>query len=130
MDKDSIHVNKKRVPVGGDASDSISRQSPPGPMKILVWNCQGMGPPWTVRTLTELIRLHRPGLIFVSETKCKAMRCDRVKDAVNYFRVGVDLIGKGGGLLLLWRKDIDVWLQSLSAHHIDVTISSEGCSDR
>ncbi|KAL0432495.1 UNVERIFIED_CONTAM: hypothetical protein Slati_2583800, partial [Sesamum latifolium] len=34
------------------------------------------------------------------------------------------------GLLLLWRKDVDVWLQSYSSHHFDVTIKSEECLDR
>ncbi|KAL0448855.1 UNVERIFIED_CONTAM: hypothetical protein Slati_1441900 [Sesamum latifolium] len=43
----------------------------PDAMKILSWNYQGIGPPWTVWTLTELIKLHRSGLIFLSETKCK-----------------------------------------------------------
>ncbi|KAL0319750.1 UNVERIFIED_CONTAM: hypothetical protein Sradi_5236500 [Sesamum radiatum] len=54
-----------------------------------------VGPPWTVRCLTELIKLHRPGLVFLSETKCKARRCDRITAAVNYYGIGVDSIGKG-----------------------------------
>ncbi|KAL0439100.1 UNVERIFIED_CONTAM: hypothetical protein Slati_2393000 [Sesamum latifolium] len=99
-------------------------------MILLSWNCQGLGPPWTVRTLKDLIQLHRPDLVFISETKCKSRRCDRIKNLVNYHRVGVDSVGKGGGLLLLWRKDIDVWLQSFSAHHIDVSIKSDDCPDR
>ncbi|KAL0401242.1 UNVERIFIED_CONTAM: hypothetical protein Slati_4154100 [Sesamum latifolium] len=77
-------------------------------MKILSWNCQGIGPPWTVRTLTELVKLHRPNLVFLSETKCKARRVDRIKNVVSYNGIGVDSVGKGGGLALLWRKDIDV----------------------
>ncbi|KAL0434005.1 UNVERIFIED_CONTAM: hypothetical protein Slati_2734800 [Sesamum latifolium] len=55
-------------------------QSPPGAMKIFNWNCQGVGSPWTVCKLKEIIRLHRPGLVFISETKCKAKRCDRKED--------------------------------------------------
>ncbi|KAL0446312.1 UNVERIFIED_CONTAM: hypothetical protein Slati_1759100 [Sesamum latifolium] len=99
-------------------------------MKILSWNCEGLGAPWTVRTLTRLVKLHRPGLVFLSETKCNARRVDRVKNLMNYNGVGVDFVGKGGGLFLLWRKDVDVWLQSLSLHHIDVTVKSDDYPDR
>ncbi|KAL0378750.1 UNVERIFIED_CONTAM: hypothetical protein Sradi_3180500 [Sesamum radiatum] len=83
-----------------------------------------------VRCLKELIELHRPGLVFLSETKCKARRSERLKTTVNYNGLGVDSTGKGGGLLLLWRKDVDVWLQSFSAHHIDATVKSASCPDR
>ncbi|KAL0444003.1 UNVERIFIED_CONTAM: hypothetical protein Slati_2123000 [Sesamum latifolium] len=44
----------------------------------------GLGSPWTVRTLQELLKLHQPGFIFLSETKCKARRCERVKNLLNY----------------------------------------------
>ncbi|KAL0421016.1 UNVERIFIED_CONTAM: hypothetical protein Slati_3124500 [Sesamum latifolium] len=99
-------------------------------MKILSWNCQGIGFPWTVRTLTELNKLHRSGLVFLSKTKCKARRVDRIKNLVNYNGIGVYSVGKGGGLLLLWRKDVEVWLQSSSVHHINATVRSATCPDR
>ncbi|KAL0454948.1 UNVERIFIED_CONTAM: hypothetical protein Slati_0834000 [Sesamum latifolium] len=97
-------------------------------MKLLAWNCQGLGPAWTVRTLLELIKLHRPTLVFLSETKCKQRRCDLLKERTNYYGVAVDSCGKGGGLMLLWRKDIEVCLQSFSKHHIDATVSLNGDS--
>ncbi|KAL0435051.1 UNVERIFIED_CONTAM: hypothetical protein Sradi_0213000 [Sesamum radiatum] len=48
---------------------------------------------------------------------------------VNYNGIGVDSVRKGGGLMMLYHKDVDVWLQSFSTHHIDVTVKSEGCHD-
>ncbi|KAL0355466.1 UNVERIFIED_CONTAM: hypothetical protein Sradi_3993500 [Sesamum radiatum] len=106
--------------------------APPGTMKLLSWNCQGLGSPWTVGTSKELIQLQNPALVFLSETKCKARRCARVKELVNYYGVGVDSVGKGGGggSILLWRKDVEVWLQSFSSHHIDATVKSVDCKDR
>ncbi|KAL0443870.1 UNVERIFIED_CONTAM: hypothetical protein Slati_2109700 [Sesamum latifolium] len=53
---------------------------------------QNLGPPWIVHTLTERIKLHQPGLVFISETKCKARRCDRLKNMVNYNGVGLDSV--------------------------------------
>ncbi|KAL0400084.1 UNVERIFIED_CONTAM: hypothetical protein Sradi_2351700 [Sesamum radiatum] len=99
-------------------------------MKLFLWNCQGLSSPWTVRSLSKLVKLHRPGLVFLSETKCKSRRGDRFKEKLNYHGFGVDSLGKGGGLYLLWRKDVEVWLQSFSINHIDVTVKSEECPER
>jgi exonuclease III len=38
-------------------------------MKILSWNCRGLGKPSAVRDLRQLIKTHQPDLIFLSETK-------------------------------------------------------------
>ncbi|KAL0386045.1 UNVERIFIED_CONTAM: hypothetical protein Sradi_2998800 [Sesamum radiatum] len=90
-------------------------------MKILAWNCQGLGAPWTVRKLCELVRLHDPGLVLLSETKSNGRRGEMVKERLNYYGVGVRSKGNSRGLLLLWRKDVDVWIQSYSDHHINAT---------
>ncbi|KAL0453949.1 UNVERIFIED_CONTAM: hypothetical protein Slati_1373000 [Sesamum latifolium] len=77
-------------------------------MKLLVWNCQGLGSPWIVRVLSELIRFHNPGLVFLFETKCKRRKCDNLKEKFNLFGINVDSHGRAGGLILLWRKDINL----------------------
>lgn len=38
-------------------------------MKILAWNCRGLGNPQTCKTLKHLIRIHLPNILFLSETK-------------------------------------------------------------
>ncbi|KAL0321707.1 UNVERIFIED_CONTAM: Retrovirus-related Pol polyprotein from transposon TNT 1-94 [Sesamum calycinum] len=63
------------------------------------------------RALTEQIRLHRPILVFLSKTKCKTRRVDRLKERLNYNSIRVDSHGKGGGLMLLWWKDTEVELE-------------------
>ncbi|KAL0438857.1 UNVERIFIED_CONTAM: hypothetical protein Slati_2368700 [Sesamum latifolium] len=87
-------------------------------MKILSWNCQGLGSPWIVRSLVELIKLHNPSLVFLSETKSFKRRYEGLKERLNYHGVGIDARGKFEELLLLWRKDIEVWIQSYSHNHI------------
>ncbi|KAL0414029.1 UNVERIFIED_CONTAM: hypothetical protein Sradi_1604600 [Sesamum radiatum] len=99
-------------------------------MKILSWNCQGLGSPWTVRNLVELVKLHNPGLVFLSETKSKGRRHDRVKERLNYYGVGVESQGKSGGLLMLWRKDVDVWIQTYSPHHMDALVKADKDTER
>ena len=38
-------------------------------MKILSWNCQGLGNLWTVRNLRNLARDQAPGVFFLMETR-------------------------------------------------------------
>ncbi|KAL0462765.1 UNVERIFIED_CONTAM: hypothetical protein Slati_0164100 [Sesamum latifolium] len=90
----------------------------------------GLGPPWTVHKLIELVRLHSPSLVFLSETKSKKRRYDSLKVRLNYFGVGIESNGKSAGLLLLWRNDIDVWIQSYSMNHIDALVKEDKDSER
>ncbi|KAK4385511.1 hypothetical protein Sango_2675100 [Sesamum angolense] len=87
---------------------------------------QGLGSPWIVCSLWELVKLHNPALIYKSETKSKSRRYDSIKQKLNYFGVGIDFKGKSRGLLLVWKKAVNVWVQSFSAHHIDAIIRGYG----
>ncbi|KAL0448625.1 UNVERIFIED_CONTAM: hypothetical protein Slati_1418900 [Sesamum latifolium] len=74
----------------------------------------------------ELIKLHSSGLVFLSE--CKSRRYNRLKEKFNYNSVGP--VGKSGGLLLLWRKDIEAWLQSYLVNHVDAMTKYDDCPER
>ncbi|KAL0403763.1 UNVERIFIED_CONTAM: hypothetical protein Sradi_2017100 [Sesamum radiatum] len=95
-------------------------------MSLLVWNCQGLGSPWTIRLLGELVKTLHPSLDFVSKTKHLARRCNYLRDRSNYFGVGMGANGKSNGLMLQWMKDLNITIQSLSSHHIDITVAEEG----
>ncbi|XP_071921713.1 uncharacterized protein [Coffea arabica] len=47
-------------------------------MRVLVWNCQGVGSPLTVPHLKEVNNLSSPSLIFLSETKNRKQVIDRI----------------------------------------------------
>ncbi|KAL0318096.1 UNVERIFIED_CONTAM: hypothetical protein Scaly_2865400 [Sesamum calycinum] len=102
---------------------SLIEPSPEGPGTVRGW-----GAPWTVQKLRELVRLHDPILVFLSETKCNNRRGEIVKEKLNYF--GVPTQGRSGGLLMLWWKDVEVWIQSFLDHHIDATMQEEVGSAR
>lgn len=38
-------------------------------MKILNWNCRGLGNPATVRALTHTLRTENPDIVFMMETR-------------------------------------------------------------
>ncbi|KAL0345257.1 UNVERIFIED_CONTAM: hypothetical protein Sradi_4357000 [Sesamum radiatum] len=91
-------VQEQNVGLVDEESDGISSETaiqvPSGAINLLSWNCQGLGSPWTVHTLDNLVKTCNPGLVFVTETKRLTKRCDYLRDKWNYFGMGVDAVGK------------------------------------
>ncbi|XP_071905925.1 uncharacterized protein [Coffea arabica] len=78
-------------------------------MRALVWNCRGAGSPLTIPQLKELVQVHSPSLIFLSETKKKKSFINCVKQWVKFDELFVvDPVGIAGGLAVIWKKDIQV----------------------
>ncbi|KAL3833965.1 hypothetical protein ACJIZ3_008701 [Penstemon smallii] len=98
-------------------------------MSCLSWNCQGLGNPWTVRTLGEHIRETNPQLIFLMETKLNERKIEALKAKFDLFGVSVEVRGKSGGLALLWKKSVNFLLQSMSVNHIDVLVYGNNDND-
>ncbi|KAL7139466.1 hypothetical protein ABFS83_09G052800 [Erythranthe nasuta] len=91
-------------------------------MNCLFWNCQGLGGPLTIHTLGEILRAHNPQVVFLSETRATPQLIDRLKQRWNLFGFAGDRTTNGGGLALLWRKDVAVDLRAYSHNFIDVTV--------
>ncbi|KAE8687139.1 hypothetical protein F3Y22_tig00111022pilonHSYRG00109 [Hibiscus syriacus] len=112
-------VNRKVVHI----SDSTlnSKVAPPGAMTIFYWNCRGLGNPTTIRELRRLISEKDSMLVFVSETKLRKNKTEAIRVAT---KMGgcfeVERSDRCVGLMMLWREEFDVTLQSFSNIHIDV----------
>ena len=92
-------------------------------MKILSLNCRGLGQPEAVRDLRSLCELHRPVVVFLSETRFFSDRVDVLLRSLGFAHgLGVGTNGRGGGLALLWKDEVCVKLQSLDKLHIDVVV--------
>lgn len=92
-------------------------------MKIMCLNCRGLGRPKVVREIRSLCELHRPWLVFLSETRFFNDRVDGLVRTLGLERgVGVGCYGRGGGLALLWSREVMVQLESYDKVHIDVTV--------
>ncbi|KAL0347230.1 UNVERIFIED_CONTAM: hypothetical protein Scaly_1739000 [Sesamum calycinum] len=94
-------------------------------MNLIMWNCQGLGGPSTIKNLESLIWVHRPSLVFISETKCSSYRISCLHYRLNMHGVGVDSRGRSGGLALFWDKSVSCVLRSFSLHHIDVIVQAD-----
>ncbi|PNT71493.1 hypothetical protein BRADI_2g28415v3 [Brachypodium distachyon] len=92
-------------------------------MKILSWNCWGVGQPRTVQELVHLVQVHRPKVVFLSETRQPCKVVENLK-----WRLGLRNViifkgrGKGGGLAVFWDESVQLDLIKLSHRHINVII--------
>jgi hypothetical protein len=92
-------------------------------MIILSWNCRGLGNPQIVQFLRRLVKMKKPQLVFLMETRLQQNKADQVRSNLgfdNCFVVGSR--GKSGGLMLLWNSSSGVEIQNFSRRHINAVI--------
>ncbi|KAF5471486.1 hypothetical protein F2P56_008274 [Juglans regia] len=100
---------------------------PPNIMKILSWNCRGLGNPRTVQDLYNMVEKNKPSLVFVMETKSLKKSFDSLRRRLQCEGCFVvEAVGKGGGLVLLWNSDVRAEIVNYSQSHINVWIEEEG----
>ncbi|XP_055961043.1 uncharacterized protein LOC130015280 [Mercurialis annua] len=93
-------------------------------MKLLSWNLQGLGNPWTVRALNFFIHNVSPSVFFLMETKLVKSEFSsicRSFSSYNFFIV--DSSGRKGGLALFWKNNVDVTIGGSSSNHIEFEVS-------
>jgi len=92
-------------------------------MKILCLKCRGLGRSEAVQELCSLCELHRPWVVFLSETRYFDDRVDGLVRSLGMEGcVGVGSLDRGGGLALLWNREVVVKLESYDKLHIDMTV--------
>jgi exonuclease III len=104
-------------------------------MKILSWNCQGLGNPRTVRALLKLLQNNQPDIIFIMETKLHNLSPQfKAKFAATYSLFFVNCAlngtrGRSGGLLLLWNNcTCHVDINNMDFNYIDCLITNTSSS--
>ena len=65
-------------------------------------------------------------MVFLSETKARAIRIKGIQNKIN-FTQGIVVLsgGRSGGLALLWREGTEVTFKSCLHSHIDVVVREE-----
>jgi exonuclease III len=100
-------------------------------MKVLSWNCQGLGNPRTVRALPKLIAQNHPDIIFLMETKLHNITDKfKAKFAVSYNIFSIDCIlngdrGRSGGIIMLWNHcTCHVDIKDVNFNYIDALVTN------
>lgn len=92
-------------------------------MSCLAWNCRELGNQHARKELEELIQAQDPLIVFLSETWSDKDQLEKIQCNVKYD--GLFVVPKqdmGGGLALLWKHGITVWVDSFSRFHFDATV--------
>ncbi|XP_060961739.1 uncharacterized protein LOC133031956 [Cannabis sativa] len=95
-------------------------------MKILAWNCRGLGNAAIVRQLKELIRKSNLEVLILSEVRLKEEKCFCLMRKLQFPGICyVPPMGTGGGLALCWRLGVDCNIQNADKNLITGIISSD-----
>ncbi|KAK9992710.1 hypothetical protein SO802_027695 [Lithocarpus litseifolius] len=76
-------------------------------MRLLSWNCQGLGNPWTGRSLRKIVREQDPTVCFLMETRLDKDGFQTLYGNLPYQnKIVVKHPDSGGGLAFLWKNSI------------------------
>lgn len=97
-------------------------------MKFMSWNCRGLGSPSTIPQLKESLRLFKPELRFICETKRKTGFVRTVCKQLGWEDrwVAVDPIGRSGGLLFSWGQEVTIYQILTTSFSIEVEFEAPG----
>jgi hypothetical protein len=92
-------------------------------MILFSWNCRGLGNPRTIRDLHQLVKERRLNFVFLMETVCSKQHIDCIKHRVGFDNLFVvDLVGKSGGLALLWKEEDNLEIYNYTRRHINAVV--------
>ena len=95
-------------------------------MKILSWNCQGLGNPWTGRSLRKIVREQAPNVCFLMETRLDKDGIEKLYGDLPFpNKIILKKPNSGGGLALLWKNDIRIDLINFTDNHILAEVKEE-----
>ncbi|KAI8024910.1 hypothetical protein LOK49_LG02G03969 [Camellia lanceoleosa] len=96
-------------------------------MDILLWNCRGAGNDRFKRNLRDIVRLHRPNMIILLETKVELSTMGMFFNQLGFMAsTHVDPVGRSGGIWMLWDpSQANVRVTEANSQMITTTISRQ-----
>nr|XP_023878277.1 uncharacterized protein LOC111990725 [Quercus suber] len=76
-------------------------------MNVVVWNCRGALGANFKTAVMELVRIHQPAMMIITETKVGNNRAKEITDLLPFDgALHADTVGYAGGIWLLWFTDL------------------------
>ncbi|KAL9660439.1 hypothetical protein QQ045_025254 [Rhodiola kirilowii] len=92
-------------------------------MKLIAWNCRGLGTPLAIRALKDVIKSSKSQIVGLVETKATQKRCEAIRVKLGFHCCfSVPARGRSGGLALYWNHNVEVTICNFSFYHIDFTV--------
>jgi hypothetical protein len=93
-------------------------------MNCLAWNCRRLGNPCTVQEIARLVRAQDPSVVFLIETWQDEGPLEKLRCQLQFENKFIaQSRNKGGGLCLLWKKEVKLRVYSFSHSHIDAVVN-------
>jgi exonuclease III len=92
-------------------------------MRVLCWNCHGIGNSATVRELHDLAKEYAPSVVFILETQIAKSQVENLRYFLGYDNsFAVNSNGRSGGLGIFWNNEVLLKITQYSQYHIDMEI--------
>ena len=93
-------------------------------MRMVSLNYRGLGNLRSIRELHSIVKTEAPQVVFLMETRLNRKKLERLRIRLGFSScLGVDRVDRGGGLALLWSKEVKISDNSYSSSHIDGDIT-------
>ena len=93
-------------------------------MSLLCWNYRGFGNPKTDQELGDLIWTQDPSVVFLAETWLTKAWLEEIRARYKFGGMNeVSREGRGGGVVLFWKKGCDILVDTFSPNHIDAIVN-------
>ena len=93
-------------------------------IKVISWNCRGLGHPSKIASLKDLTDHEKPGIIMIQETKQRLQDMTKIKEQFRHYEGQIsEARGASGGIFTMWNKNI--WKctsNTINPHWIKVTL--------
>ena len=76
-------------------------------MKVISWNCRGLGHPSKTAALKDIIDHEKPGILMSQETKQRLQEIKGTIDQLRHYDGHIfEARGASGGITTIWNKNV------------------------
>lgn len=94
-------------------------------MNVISWNCRGLGNPRAVRALWDVVKSHKPNILFLMETLSNKERIKHLCGKLGFDNHWtVECVGRSGGVAMFWNSNVKCVVFNHGVNFIDAQITN------